>query len=123
MEFIKNNRKTQVFARKEVIVSAGAINSPTLLMLSGIGPMKHLEDLGVSQFRGFVIINRNHKNKSLKGALAVKFLYLIYNNVKHSPNYKKSKINNLQGMTSITGIFVSYIFDSRRHLLVINYQV
>ncbi|VDH99913.1 choline dehydrogenase [Mytilus galloprovincialis] len=47
VEFIKNNRKTQVFARKEVIVSAGAINSPTLLMLSGIGPMKHLEDLGI----------------------------------------------------------------------------
>ncbi|CAC5386016.1 unnamed protein product [Mytilus coruscus] len=47
VEFIKNNRKTQVFAGKEVIVSAGAVNSPVLLMLSGIGPKKHLEDLGI----------------------------------------------------------------------------
>ncbi|XP_063420605.1 oxygen-dependent choline dehydrogenase-like [Mytilus trossulus] len=47
VEFINNNRKTQVFARKEVIVSAGAVNSPTLLMLSGIGPRKHLQDIGI----------------------------------------------------------------------------
>ncbi|CAC5386015.1 unnamed protein product [Mytilus coruscus] len=47
LEFIKNNRKTQVFAGKEVIVSAGTVNSPKLLMLSGIGPKKHLEDLGI----------------------------------------------------------------------------
>lgn len=36
-----------VYARKEIIVSAGAINSPQLLLLSGIGPKDHLESLGV----------------------------------------------------------------------------
>lgn len=34
-------------ARKEVIVSGGTINSPKLLMLSGIGPKKHLKDVGI----------------------------------------------------------------------------
>ncbi|VDH99912.1 Hypothetical predicted protein [Mytilus galloprovincialis] len=48
VEFFKNNRKTQVFANKEVIVSAGAVNSPTLLMLSGIGRKEHLQDLGIA---------------------------------------------------------------------------
>lgn len=34
-------------ARKEVIVSGGAINSPQVLMLSGIGPKEHLLEKGI----------------------------------------------------------------------------
>lgn len=37
----------KILARKEVIVTAGAINSPQLLMLSGIGPAKHLREVGI----------------------------------------------------------------------------
>lgn len=36
-----------VAATEEVIVSGGAINSPQLLMLSGIGPADHLESMGI----------------------------------------------------------------------------
>lgn len=32
---------------KEVIVTAGAINSPQLLLLSGIGPKEHLKSVGI----------------------------------------------------------------------------
>jgi len=47
VEFVRNGRRQIVRARKEVILSAGAINSPQILMLSGIGPKKHLQHIGI----------------------------------------------------------------------------
>lgn len=45
--FSKENRKYAVFVSKEVILSAGAIQSPQLLMISGVGPKAHLEQHGI----------------------------------------------------------------------------
>lgn len=42
IEFVRNSQRHRVLARKEVVLSAGALNSPQILMLSGIGPADHL---------------------------------------------------------------------------------
>ncbi|OXU22300.1 hypothetical protein TSAR_016458 [Trichomalopsis sarcophagae] len=47
VEFIRNNTNIQVRAKKEVILSACAIASPQLLMVSGIGPVEHLKSLNI----------------------------------------------------------------------------
>ncbi|XP_064488432.1 uncharacterized GMC-type oxidoreductase Mb1310-like, partial [Ornithodoros turicata] len=45
--FEKEGRSYTVNADQEVILSAGAVRSPQLLMVSGIGPRKHLESLKI----------------------------------------------------------------------------
>ena len=47
VEFVRKNQKQVVRARKEVILSAGSINTPQVLMLSGIGPKSHLDEMGI----------------------------------------------------------------------------
>lgn len=44
VQFITNNIKMIANAKKEIILSAGAIGSPQILLLSGIGPKKHLDE-------------------------------------------------------------------------------
>ena len=47
VEFVMNGQTQQVRAKKEVLLCAGAFQSPQLLMLSGIGPHQHLQDTGI----------------------------------------------------------------------------
>ncbi len=47
LEFEENGAPRTVHCRKEVVVSTGSINSPQLLMLSGIGPADHLREHGI----------------------------------------------------------------------------
>jgi len=49
----RNGELITVNAKEEVIVSAGGIASPQILMLSGIGAAQHLNSVGVSLSRLF----------------------------------------------------------------------
>jgi len=42
VEFVKDQKLYHVRATKEVVLSGGSVNSPQLLMLSGVGPRKEL---------------------------------------------------------------------------------
>ncbi len=47
IEYTQDGRTRTVRAEKEVILSGGAINSPQVLLLSGIGPRDHLSQIGI----------------------------------------------------------------------------
>lgn len=48
VEYIKDGVWNKALCSKEVLLSAGTIDSAKLLMLSGIGPKDHLKELGIS---------------------------------------------------------------------------
>ena len=47
VEYKLKGQTKQLWVENEVILSAGALNSPKLLMLSGIGPAQHLQEMGI----------------------------------------------------------------------------
>lgn len=48
IQYRKFDEKYKVRANKGVILSAGVVGTPRILMLSGIGPEEHLRSHGVS---------------------------------------------------------------------------
>ena len=59
VRFSRRGRSQSVRAHREVIVSAGAINSPQVLMLSGIGPADELEAHGIEVRHELPGVGRN----------------------------------------------------------------
>ncbi len=59
VEFERDGRRRRIRARREVILASGAINSPQLLLLSGIGPAGELAGLGIETLNDLPGVGRN----------------------------------------------------------------
>ena len=59
VEFEQDGQRHTVDADAEVVVCAGAVNSPQLLMLSGIGPADHLAEHGIDPVVDLPGVGRN----------------------------------------------------------------
>lgn len=62
---LRSGNSITVRSNKEIILSAGAINSPQLLMLSGIGPKKHLSELGINTLVDSANVGQNLQDHTL----------------------------------------------------------
>ncbi|XP_013149238.1 PREDICTED: glucose dehydrogenase [FAD, quinone]-like [Papilio polytes] len=62
---LSSNKIITVKANKEVILSAGAVNSPQLLMLSGIGPKDHLDKIGIETLVDSPKVGKNMQDHPL----------------------------------------------------------
>ncbi|KAI5642555.1 GMC oxidoreductase domain-containing protein [Phthorimaea operculella] len=118
VEYIDQDGKTKIVkARKEVILSAGALNTPQILMLSGIGPAKTLEKFNIP------IVADLPVGKNLRNHLGMTLYFLV------------TELENLEildwsvftkymleldgpmsstAITQLTGILYSSLADRRR---------
>ncbi|CAG9559047.1 unnamed protein product [Danaus chrysippus] len=77
VEFFRDGIKQVVYAKREVILAAGAIGSPQLLMLSGVGPAQHLEEVGIDVVYNSAGVGRNLQDHIAVGGIVFQIDYPI----------------------------------------------
>lgn len=67
--YLRHGRPLEVKAAREVILSAGAFNSPQVLMLSGIGPAEELREHGIDVVHDLAQVGKNLQDHASTRAL------------------------------------------------------
>jgi choline dehydrogenase len=65
--YVKDGREHEARAEREVILAGGSVNSPQLLMLSGVGPADHLKDMGITVVQDLQGVGANLQDHLLIG--------------------------------------------------------
>lgn len=97
VKFMKNNRPFAVRAKREVVLSAGALSTPQLLMLSGVGPKDHLESFGIPVLSDLKVGHNLQDHVGLGG-----FTFIIDDPI----SFKKDRFQNF-------GVAMEYILNER----------
>lgn len=112
--FYHKRKYYTVRARNEVILSAGAIGSPHLLMLSGIGPKRHLQDKGIKPIMDLQV-GYNFQDHTAAGALT----FMVNNTISMMlermidlDNFLDYQVRHQGPLTSIGGCESVGFFDS-----------
>jgi len=116
VRFVRNRQASSVYARKEVILCAGALNSPQLLMLSGVGPAEHLTKIGVPVVSDLPVGYNLQDHVSMAGLVflvnqSVTIIESRYRNPKYLLQYAVSG----QGPFTIPGGAEALAFTATRH--------
>ena len=108
VEYEKNGEIQKAYASKEVIVSCGAIRSPQILMLSGIGPRKHLSNLNISTKYDLPGVGQN-----LQDHLCINMAFNCKKSITlHTLNKPITKLGvGLKWLTTRSGIGASNIWE------------
>ncbi|XP_043270259.1 glucose dehydrogenase [FAD, quinone]-like [Venturia canescens] len=125
IEYKKKGRTDKVYVRKEVILSAGTIDSAKLLMLSGVGPSDHLEELGIEVIKDAKVGYNLYEHLGFLGitfkinASVTLVLSRVVTNPKNFIDYglhRKGPITLPGGPESIAFMRTKYALDERPDL-------
>lgn len=92
--FTRNNKTYIVRSRKEVVLSAGAVGSPQILMLSGIGPKEHLNSIRIPLIQDLPV------GQDLREHVIIPLIYSC--NVSTTDSLEKSVVDLLNGEGALT---------------------
>jgi choline dehydrogenase len=89
VQYSLGGKQHEAKAKREVILSAGAIGSPQILMLSGIGPPEHLKEHGIETVAALPGVGKN-----LQDHLQVRVVYKL-----NQPISVNDEVRNIVGRT------------------------
>ncbi|XP_044020448.1 glucose dehydrogenase [FAD, quinone]-like [Aphidius gifuensis] len=96
----KKGNKKIIKANKEVIISAGAVGSPQILLSSGIGPKEDLENLNISVWQDLPVGKNLHNHVSVGISMSINDTYYQDITLESINEF----IDNRSGPLSSTGI-------------------
>ncbi|XP_076657190.1 glucose dehydrogenase [FAD, quinone] [Halictus rubicundus] len=110
VEIEMNGRKHIVRAKREVIVSGGTINSAQLLLLSGVGPKKHLKEVKIPVVLDLPGVGENlhnHQSFAVDFTLGEKKFDELNLNSAEQYVFNQTGPMSGTGMAQVTGIVAS----------------
>lgn len=102
-----NGKKQVIKARKQIVLSAGAIGTPKILMLSGVGPQEHLEEMGISTLQNLPVGKNYHDHLHVSINAVTKEPISLYG---QDLGLQKIK-NGAQWLLTRTGVVTSNILE------------
>ena len=97
VEYMQYGKKVTLRANKEVLLTAGALQSPQLLMLSGIGPREHLHAHGVPVLHDLPGVGQN-----LQDHLQLRLLFKVKKPITTNDDLKSNWRKFLMGWDWLT---------------------
>jgi len=108
LRYLHKENPTTAYADREVILSGGAVNSPRLLLLSGIGPADELRALGIEVVHDLPGVGRNFQDH-MDVYLTAETVPVSYN---QSDRPDKALLAGLQYLTTRTGPITASVCEA-----------
>lgn len=116
VEFIRDGKKQAVFASREVILAAGAVASPQLLLLSGVGPAAHLQEVGIDVIHDSPGVGKNLQDHIAVGGITFRIdhpVSLVMNRLVNINSALRYAITGDGPLTSSIGLEVVAFINTK----------
>jgi choline dehydrogenase-like flavoprotein len=112
VEFRQKSQNRTIYADREVVVSGGTINSPRLLLLSGIGPADELPELGIDVVHDLPGVGKNFQDHmdvfvaAETGPVSYSLRNRAHNRLRHMLRYRLFRTGPMAAAIAEAGAFI-----------------